>query len=197
MREGHSSLPSPDWRRRDHSSSSLKYFWHNDRFFFFAVLLHPNEQDSSLCKGCFSLTKQDFVHVYVTFLRINCEHCISMYKYCVFEALCLPPKAAGYWLSHCVSILDDSIFSSVPAFTLKFPLLTKLLLNKHESVSFSQKPSTDFCSVPAPSFFFFSSFFSSFFFLFLGGEGAPPSLHFFTLPSIKEQYSNPTNPIYI
>lgn len=131
----------------------------------------------------------------MTLLRINCEHCISMYKYCVFEALCLPPKAAGYWLSHCVSILDDSIFSSVPAFTLKFPLLTKLFLNKHESVSFFQKPSTDFCSLPPPSFFFLFLFL--FFSLFLGGEGAPLSLHFFTLPLIKEQYSNPTNPIYI
>lgn len=112
----------------------------------------------------------------MTLLQINCEHCISMYKYCVFEALCLPPKAAGYWLSHCVSILDDSIFSSVPAFTLKFPLLTKLFLNKHESVSFFQKPSTDFCSLPPPSFFFPLSF--PLFFPFSGWRGSSSQLAF-------------------
>ena len=67
-----------------------------------------------------------------------------MYKYFIFEALyllgggiqLLPKAAAGCWLSHYVSILDDSIFFKCPCIYLKVSsLLTKLLLNKHENVS--------------------------------------------------------------
>lgn len=66
-----------------------------------------------------------------------------MYRHFIFEALHLLggdiqllPKASGYWLSHYVSVLDDSIFFKCPCIYLKVSsILTKLLLNKHENIS--------------------------------------------------------------